>query len=241
VTNTDLGKITYCANACTMRRRDEKIPKRTTPPSRLCRSCEDRLREWLREIPTNAALVPLVIEHGTVDADPGSKATKRAWAPAPLRLEVLDLLDSRLGRKWQGTAVRDDARMGPLGDLINEADVVTDRAGVTPSLPPIEMTMTQVCDFLARHLTWITRQDEESVKAFYKTIGKVHRAFADAVGDFRRPPVAHCHIARSDGTACGGPIYASDYGGVRCARCTTTWDPGQLRLLGMAQEDKENA
>ena len=64
MTDTDLGKITYCVNACTTRRRDEKVPKRTTPPSKLCRSCEDRLREWLEEIPTNAALAPAVIEHG---------------------------------------------------------------------------------------------------------------------------------------------------------------------------------
>lgn len=241
MTDTDLGKITYCVNACTTRRRDEKVPKRTTPPSKLCRSCEDRLREWLEEIPTNAALAPAVIEHGTVDPDPGSKSTKRAWAPAPLRLEVLDLLDGRLGRKWMGTAVREDMRRGPLGDLIDEADVVVDRAGVTPRVPPIEMTMAEVCAFLTRHLAWVTRQDTDDVRAFYKTIGKVHRAFADAVGDFRRPPVAHCHITRADGTSCGGPIYASDYGGVRCARCKTTWDPGQLRLLGMAQEDKEHA
>lgn len=238
MTNTDLGEITYCVMKCTMRRRGELIPKRTRPPSLLCRDCEDRLKEWLTEIPTHFALLPVFIEPGSVEPDPGSHSTKMAWAPAPIRLDVIDLLDARFGRKWMGTAPA-ELRRGPLGDLIVEAQWVVDTRRVTPKRAPDVMSMSEVCELLARHLDWIATQPE--AKDFYNTVRKIHRALANGVGEFHRRPVAHCHIPRSDGTPCRGPLYASDYGGVECARCKSTWDPHQLRLLGMAQEDKEHA
>lgn len=238
MTDTDLGEITYCVMKCTVKRRGELLPKRTRPPALLCRDCVDRVKEWLREIPTHFALLPVFIQPGSVDADPGSHSTKMAWAPAPVRLDVIDLLDARYGRKWMGTAPA-ELRRGPLGDLIVEAQWVVEARGVTPATPPDLMTMSQVTAMLARHVDWIATQPE--AKDFYNTVRKIHRALANGVGEFHRPPVAHCHITRPDGTLCGGPIYASDYGGVECARCKNTWDPGQLRLLGLAQEDKENA
>ncbi|MCY1312923.1 hypothetical protein D9M70_633960 [compost metagenome] len=57
---------------------------------------------------------------------------------------------------------------------------------------------------------------------------------ADAVGEYRRPPVGRCHVDTDDGATCGGKLFANPYGGVRCARCQATWDASELRILGLA-------
>src|SRR5262245_56874902 len=93
-----------------------RYPVRTDPPSLVCRRCEDRLQAWLERIPDAYAHLPLFIQPGSVDANPESQATKRAHPPVPLRLEVLDLLDTRLGRIWLGTHP-DETRRGALGIL----------------------------------------------------------------------------------------------------------------------------
>lgn len=241
----DTGRITYCVNGCTFKRAGERPRKRTTAPSLLCRDCEDRLHGWLAgatgkrvvmALPEMVALAFAVAEHGTVETAPGSKATKAAWAPAPFRLEFVDLLDSKYARIWNGTAPS-KLRRGPAGELLDHAEWVIDTRRV--ARPKNLETWTGVCSFLDRHRVWYAEQ--ESVEFFYASVKTIHRAFSDFIGEYRRPPVATCHIARDDGSKCGGPIYASDYGAVECSRCKTSWDPGQLRLLGMAQQELEDA
>lgn len=228
--------ITYCVNKCTFKRGADLHPRRTTPPSLLCRDCLDQLHDWLTALPELVTLAFAVAEHGTVDAAPGSKSTKAAWAPAPYRLEFSDLLDSRFARIWNGTAPS-KLRRGPGGELLDHAEwvIATGRLARPANLD----TWTGVCGFLDRHRAWYSEQ--ESVVFFCATVRSIHRSFSDFVGEYRRPAVARCHITRPDGTPCGGPIKAKDYGGVSCGRCKATWDPGELRLLGMAQQEQEHA
>lgn len=222
-----MSTITYCANGCTRRHGDDWHPVTTEAPSQLCTHCEARLGEWLTKIPDTYALLPQFIELGSAEPDPDQRTAKRLTPPAPMRLDIIDLLDARRGRKWNGLNPADDRR-GVAGILKVWLDVLIADRNLTP--PPIT-TITKACDLLNRHRLWLAEQDY--IADLYEDIRKLNRDLNNAIGDYRRPPVGTCAVDR-DGTPCGGPLYASEYGGVRCTRCRSTWDADKLRLLGLA-------
>jgi hypothetical protein len=234
----ETGAIRYCANGCTRRDGDQRnrVQLRGDTQSRICGHCEDNLTKWLTHIPTNYTLLPGFIAHGTTEQNPESKATKRAEAAAPMRLEVIDLLDTRLGRKWQGLTPTSDRR-GVIGTLQAHAEAVQDGRNLTAPLPT---HVTGYCAFLRRHLLWIAEQDW--VTEFATEMKALNRTVAEAAGIYQRPPVGRCHVPTGDDdTPCGGPLFASDYGGVHCVRCSATWDAAHLRQLGLAQAQQETA
>lgn len=227
-----MSEIRYCGNGCTRRDGDRRDPIQLSPDtrSRICGRCENDLDTWLDHIADNYGRLPGFILHGTTERNPDSKTTKRAEAAAPMRLEVIDLLDERLGRKWQGLTPTTDRR-GVVGTLQAHAEAVQDGRNLTADLPA---TVTGYVAFLRRHLLWIAEQDW--VTDFTTEIKALHRSVSEAAGIYRRPPVGHCHVATDDdGAVCGGPLFASNYGGVHCARCSATWDADHLRQLGLAQ------
>lgn len=200
------------------------------PPARLCRRCETNLREWLTNIPNKYALLPRFLEHGTTDSNPDSKATKRAEVAAPMKLQIVDLLDTRLGRKWLGTQATDDRR-GALGTLYAICTEIHDSRNLTGPLPT---NVTATCDYLTRHILWLTEQDW--IGDTYNEIRLLHRELSDAIGEYRPKPVGRCHVIPDEAEdPCGGPLFANPYGGVRCARCQASWDASKLRVLGLAQ------
>lgn len=230
-----MSKVLYCVIGCTRRGREgNKLPVTTEPPSLLCTHCEDRLHRWLQQIPDHYALLPSVVEHGSIEPNPGSKSTKAAVAPAPLRLEVLDLLDARLGRRWNGTVPAYRDRRGIVGTLQAHCDRLVEERRLDVGT----VTVAGACALLDRHRLWLAEQPW--VEHLYAEIKTVHRSLADAVGDYRRPSVGRCHVVPEDAeNPCGGGLYASPYGGVRCGRCGTTWDAGHLRQLGLAQAKEQ--
>jgi hypothetical protein len=225
-----------CLTGCRTAPDDDgnRHPVRTEHPSLLCHRCEDRLQTWLERIPEAYADLPMFVQPGSVDANPESQATKRAHPPVPLRLEVVDLLDQRLGRRWLGTQPAED-RHGAVGVLETWARLVREERNIDPAGPA---TVVGEAAFLLRHRLWIVEQPW--VDEFYDDIKTLHRAISDAVGDYRPRPVGRCHVP--DGQSdCGGPLMPSPWGGVRCGRCGSTWDAGHLRQLGLAQAAPEPA
>lgn len=221
-------EITYCANGC---KTAGKLRALTNAPSKLCSDCEGRLHQWLTKLPELYALLPTFMEPGTADPAPGAKATKRAEVPAPIRLDVVDLLDHRFGRIWLGTAPAHDRR-GVAGVLLSHAERLREERRL-PASSSGNLTFTTICALLDRHRFWLAEQDW--ITELYEDIKQLHRAVSDAVGEYRRPPVGRCHVDADDqGTTCGGKLFANDYGGVRCANCHATWDAGELRILGLA-------
>jgi hypothetical protein len=225
-----VGVVHYCDNGCAT----NKQPRITEPPSRICRRCEDELNKWLTAIPDIYALLPQFRDHGTTDSNPESKTTKAAEAPAPMRLEVIDLLDERLGRIWQGTAPAHDRR-GVIGTLQAHVErLLEERNQPIPN----NLTVSSACAILNRHRLWLAEQIW--ISDLHKEIKTTHRAMSDAIGDYRPRPVGRCHIDTEDGEACGGGLYANPYGGVRCSKCAATWDAEHLRQLGLAQAAVNN-
>lgn len=225
-----MKELTYCANACTTRHGDDWHPVTTEPPSRLCGRCEERLHQWLRQIPDKYALLPTFIEHGATEKNPESKATKSATAPAPMRLDIIDLLDTRLGRRWNGTEPAHDRR-GTIGTLRVHVERLIEERPLTQTWD--DTSVSEACALLDRHRLWLAEQTW--VDLLYEDLRIIHRELSDAVGEYRRPPVGRCHLTDDEDTPCGGPLFANDYGGVRCARCAATWEADKLRLLGLAQ------
>jgi len=230
------AEIIYCANGCSRPSGDDRIPVTTTAPSHLCTRCEQNLEDWLRAIPGLFRLLPTFVEHGTTARNPESKTTKAAEAPAPMRLDIIDMLDSRRGRKWNGLTPTEDRR-GVVGELQAIADAIIDARELV--LRPTAPTVAAVVEFIQRHRTWL--QDQEWVDVPYDTVKQLHRQLSDAVGNYRQRPIGKCPQPKDDAGTCSGPLFANPHGGVRCAKCASTWDAHTLRLLGLeiAQTEQE--
>ena len=229
-----MGEVRYCVNGC-IRAGGDKV--QVDAPSWLCNRCEDNLDRWLGGIASTWPLLPLFVEHGTTDRNPDSQATKRSEAPAPMRLEIIDLLDTRLGRRWNGLAPAHDRR-GVVGTLQVHVERVAEERRITKLPDPHDAG--ECARFLRRHRLWLAEQ--EWVTFVYEDVRLMHRQMSDAIGDYRPKPVGSCHLVPDDtDTPCGGPLLANRHGGVHCGKCRATWDAAELRLLGLAQAAQETA
>lgn len=212
-------------------------------PARICARCEQRLAKWLRDLPDRYALLPRMVEPGSVtDRNPDAKTTKQPHAPAPLRLAAVDLLDNRRGRR-HGEALEamleagvdpvsartPDGWRGVVGLLHSWAGVVRDAKRITP---PTRITVAGEAAFLLRHSLWIGEQ--EWVGDFYREIKRLAESMADAVAEWRARQIGKCP-AEIQGKPCRGPVFPSDDGGVHCPRCGATWNDQQLRMFGLVQ------
>ncbi len=130
--------IRYCVNGCTVHSAGQQIRAQVTDPSRICGRCEDKLEKWLREIPDHYALLPTFALPGSAEKNPESRTTKAAFVNPPVRLEVVDLMDARHGRIWNGTAPAHDRR-GVIGTLVALVEQLVD---TRPLTPPTDVTVT---------------------------------------------------------------------------------------------------
>lgn len=220
-----------CVNECSRLNSDGNREPLQARHGRLCRPCYDRLEKWLKEIPERFALVPEYLLHSAdLDSNPETKATKRPVAPPPLRVAALDLLDDRLGRKWQGTEPTEDRR-GALGTLLAIANEIREGRGSTKRR---DSNVLHEADTIRGQLDWLAQQDW--VVYSYKEIRILHRELGDATGQYPPKPVGVCYVIR-DGQQdeCGGPLLPSA-SGVVCPRCSTKWGHDELRRVGMALE-----
>ncbi|MCW2759054.1 MAG: hypothetical protein JWO46_2800, partial [Nocardioidaceae bacterium] len=170
------------------------------------------------------------LQPGSVERNPESSATKAATVAAPVRLEIVDLLDVRRGRRGEEGDEPTVDRRGVAGTLkVHLDNLIADRPLTTVK----DLTsVSRAVDLLQKHLAWLCEQDYAA--DLYDDIRLLHRQLSDATGDYRRPAVAVCTVADEDGNNCGGSIQANQYGGAYCSRCHTTWKPDQLRHLGLA-------
>lgn len=229
----------YCVRGCTRPRRHQADclddtcsgcePQRTET-GHLCHGCLDRLDTWLTEIPERYALLPSFIEPSAErDKNPEAKATKRTQAPVPIRLDVLDLLDTRRGRKWLGLAPTTDRR-GTLGTLLAIGNELRDK-------PRGDSTVIHEADWIRGSLHRLAHIDH--VEDIYEELRTLHRQLGDATGQHPPRPVGTCgRIRPNTDNPCGGQIIPSDDGGAHCRRCNADWDYENLRFLGTLIEDE---
>lgn len=219
-----MTEIVACLNGCTRRHVDgSRYPVRVAPPILVCHRCTDRLELCLREIPDYYARLPRLLTHGSIDDD-AARYGKRADAPAPMRLDVVDLLDTRRGRRRDGQAAAD--RHGVIGLLAPWADLVGEQRRVQAPAGGVGVTSR----FLLRHLEWISQQPW--VDELTRELRTLHRQLGDAVGIHPPTPVGHCTATDADGNQCDGPLWPTRVGGVICGTCGDRWSSQALARLG---------
>ncbi|HEY3559641.1 MAG TPA: hypothetical protein VGL05_19365 [Kribbella sp.] len=211
-----------CLNGCESQQSSPASKVHCEPGKLLCPKCVARLDKWLRAIPDTFALLPAVVMHGTVPSDPGTKHTKRPDPPAPMRLEVIDLLDRRPG-------------YGALGILHSWAELVRDERG---DARPEVTTVAGECATLIVNLAWCAGQ--EFAGDLYQEIRVLARTLDDTVGEYRPKPVGKCAalIDVPDTTVqalCGGALVMDREGtGVHCLTCGARHEANDgLRQLGL--------
>lgn len=224
----------HCVRGCSRINADGNREPVLANHGRLCSHCASKLEQWLIEIPDRYALVPqFLLPSADLDASPETKHTKRPTAPVPVRLAALDLLDTRLGRKWQGTEPTPDRR-GTLGVLLAIANEIREDNG---SRRRATSTVIHEADTIRGQLDWLTRQ--EWVTDAYEELRILHRELGDATGQHPARPVGTCgRIRPNTDQPCGGNIYPTDEGGAKCRRCNASWDYDRLRFLGTLLEDE---
>jgi hypothetical protein len=240
--------VAPCLNGCTRRHVDgTRHPVRVEQSARICGRCVDRLDTWLREIPDHFDRLPGLLEHGSLDVD--ARTGRRADAAAPMRLDIVDLLDTRPGRHRRGTVSvpAEDCR-GALGALAGWVKLVAEKRRPGRDARIIMPTggVRGFAEYLLRHLDWISEQ--VWVDDFTTEVHKLRNQLAYAVGIRPPLPVGRC-TAVVDGEYCGGPLWPDHargrcegessvgsawrfLGGVHCGSCGDRWSSATLARLG---------
>jgi hypothetical protein len=92
---TDKTTEPVCVNGCTTKDAADNLTPRRAAEGLLCRRCANNLKRWLRDIPVDYALLPMVLIPGSSAQQDGSSRTKQPEAPAPLNLTAAALMESR--------------------------------------------------------------------------------------------------------------------------------------------------
>jgi hypothetical protein len=201
-------------------------PREALPSALVCRHHHGWLRDSIDDIVCTYALLPHFYEPGTAVDDGHQVKGKRVDPPAPVRLDVVALLDKRTVHRYQGDIVPVLAILEAWARLVREErrlQACQKRA-----------TVTSEAGLLLGHLDWIIAQP--FVDELAREIREVKSALHSAIGDHAPRPVGTCHVVHPDeDTECGGRLYQDRYGGmsVTCRKCGETWGETELRRLGL--------
>jgi hypothetical protein len=200
-------------------------PRQALTGALVCQHHHTWLRDSIDDIVITYALLPHFYEPGTAVDDGHQVKGKRVDPPAPVRLDVVALLDRR-------TAYRHPGDIVPVLAILEAwATLVRDERKIQPCR---NTTVTSEAGLLLGHLDWII--GEPFVTDFAEEIRQVKSALHSAIGDHAPRPVGTCPVIHPDNdTECGGKLYQDRYGGmsVTCRKCGETWGETELRRLGL--------
>ena len=202
-------------------------PKRATPGHLVCPGHHRWLTETLDDIVITYALLPHFYEPGTATDDGHQVKGKRVDPPAPVRLDVVALLDPR-------TTARNPGDLIPVLAILQAwATLIREERNLTPCNPT--PTVTREAATLIAHLDWITTQP--FIDELARELREVKSALHSAIGDHAPRPVGTCPVIHPETGDCGGKLYQDRYGGmsVTCRKCGETWGETELRRLGLMQ------
>lgn len=209
---------------CVLPHRD---PKTAANGTLVCPGHTRWLRESIDDVVITFALLPHFYEPGTAIDDGQQVRGKRVDPPAPVRLDVVALLDKRTIARHPGDIVPVLAILEAWARLIREER----------QLQPCRRhaTVTSEAGTLLAHIDWIICQPW--VDDLAREIREVKSALHSAIGDHAPRPVGTCPVVHPDTGECGGKLYQDRYGGmsVTCRRCGETWGETELRRLGLMQ------
>ncbi len=209
---------------CVLPHRD---PKTAANGTLVCPGHTRWLTESIDDVVVTYALLPHFYEPGTAIDDGQQVRGKRVDPPAPVRLDVVALLDKRTIARHPGDIVP------VLAILEAWARLVREERQLQPCRK--QSTVTSEAGTLLAHIDWIICQPW--VDDLAREIREVKSALHSAIGDHAPRPVGTCPVIHPDTGECGGKLYQDRYGGmsVTCRRCGETWGETELRRLGLMQ------
>jgi hypothetical protein len=190
-------------------------PARPAPPaltdSLACDPCVKELDQLLKGLDEQLPRLRAFVQLGATSPDDGVRAGRRADSPAPLRIDVLSLLDPRNDRSPGKILAKWGAIFG------------------TPATP------TGLRGALGRIV------EHDQLRAFTRDLralaDEVRRAVGEQGPAVRRVATCRRDLPTDDGTReCGGPITAAPDGDIaQCTRCGDKWPRDRWQLLGRLQ------
>lgn len=184
--------------------------------------CIGRMRRDLRDLSdVLASLDDLLVT--APPSDHNDRRAARTDAPAPCRLDVLDLMDPR-------------SDTPALDRLATWCMAITEERELS-GMPKRPADQAQ---WMIRHVDWIARH--MAADEIAGDIADAWRWLRSAAGLAPLPPVFTCPVTTDQGE-CGGPVYPMRYSfGVRCARCGSVWDgDSELRRVGLVKGSLDTA
>ncbi len=180
--------------------------------------CIGRLRDDLGQIADVLAVLDDLMS-APAPVDGNDRRAARTDAPAPCRLDVLDLSDPR-----------SDTPAVHLVDVWAMA-VASERR-----LASVPATTHGRAAWLVGQVEWIAGQP--TAPAVAVDLARARHWLAAAAGLGPPPPLFTCPVVWPDGDAereCGGPVVPMRWAfGARCQRCGSEWDGAQeMRRLGL--------
>ncbi len=209
---------------CVLPHRD---PKAAANGTLVCPGHTRWLTESIDDIVITYALLPHFYEPGTAVDDGQQVRGKRVDPPAPVRLDVVALLDKRTIARHPGDIVP------ALAILEGWARLIREQRQLQPCQR--QATVTSEASTLLSHIDWIICQPW--VDDLAREIREVKSALHSAIGDHAPRPVGTCPVIHPDTGECAGKLYQDRYGGmsVTCQRCGEAWGETELRRLGLMQ------
>ena len=202
-------------------------PKSAINGHRICPGHQRWLTDTIHDIIETTALLPYFLEPGTAIDDGHQVKGKRVDPPAPVRLDVIALLDRRTLARHPGDLIPVLAILEAWATLVRDERQIRN---------PRITTVSGEAGTLIAHLNWITTQPW--IPDLANELRQIKTALHTAIGDHAPRPVGTCPIHHPDTGECNGKLYQDRYGGmsVTCRKCGETWGETELRRLGLMQQ-----
>lgn len=209
---------------CVLTHREPRTP---TPGTLICQGHHQWLTHTLEDIQTTTALLPYFLQPGSTP-ETNETIHRRGIDPAaPIRLEVVALLDKR-------TTTRTPDDLTPvLAILTAWAELIRDTRNLRKPTHPD--TITSTTNLIHTNLDWLAAQD--FITDLAHELRQIKTALHSAIGDHAPRPVGTCPVIHPDTGECGGKLYQDRYGrmSVSCKQCGEVWGETELRRLGLMQ------
>jgi len=190
----------------------------------VCRGHYRWMVDALTDIVETSALLSLFMEPGSSTDDGRQVRSKRVDPPAPIRLDIVALTDTRTTQHQPQDILPALAVVESWARMIREERQLTPTPGAATLVGETKVIHTNL-DWCAAQ-TWITDMHSE-LKA-------VRASLNAAIGEYPKPSVGMCPIVYPDSGACLGRLYQAQHGSlsVYCSTCGETWEDAELRRLG---------
>ena len=190
---------------------------------KICQHHHHKLEQLTTKITDTLTVIKYFYEPGTAQDDGKQIHGKRIDPPAPVRLDILSILDRRTTYKHPGDPI-------PVARILEDwcAIIREDRNLTQPPAPNI----THDINTITQHLEWITQQ--EWVSDFLNELTTINNALNNAIGDNPPQPVGYCPVI-TDTQTCNGKLFQNVNNGlsVSCNTCGETWGELELKRLGL--------